>query len=258
METMIFVLGGRGLVGSAFVRVLESSCTPHTVLTRDNYAAFAGKACSLFINANGNSRKPLARQDPMADFDANVRSVRQTLVDFRCDRYIHLSSCDVYPDCSSPDTTSEDAPVALSRQSPYGAHKYLGELCVRQAAPDWLIFRLGGFIGPGLKKNAIFDILHGGPLWLDPDSELQFLHTDAAARIILALAAGSTSREVFNLCGRGLVRLRDVMEATGRQVPVQPDSPLVRYDVSIDRISRLVDVPETRPAVLDFAASYTE
>ena len=75
---------------------------------------------------------------------------------------------------------------------------------------------------------------------------------------MLTLANGSTSREVFNLCGRGLVRLRDVMEATGRQVLIQPDSPCVRYDVAIDKISRLIDIPETRTAVLDFAASYTQ
>jgi nucleoside-diphosphate-sugar epimerase len=185
-----------------------------------------------------------------------VRSVRQSLVDFPCQRYILLSSCDVYPDCSSPATTHEDQPLQVSRQSAYGFHKYLAELCVQHAAPDWLIARLGGFVGPGLRKNAIYDILHGGPLWLDPASELQFMPTDAAARIVLDLALGGYGHEIVNVCGRGVVQLGEVIAQVGSRIPVNPGSPRVRYDVSIDKLAALVDVPSTRQAVADFVRSW--
>jgi nucleoside-diphosphate-sugar epimerase len=254
---MVFLLGGHGLLGSAFARVLSLAGTPYQILTRDNYAEFAGQSCRLFINANGNSRKPLAQRDPVADFDANVRSVRRTLIDFPSDGYLHLSSCDVYPDCSAPAVTPEDLTIDGARQSPYGFHKYLGELCVRHAHPNWLVFRLGGFVGPALKKNAIFDILNGGPLWLHPDSELQFLHTDTAASLMLSIAAQGVSREVFNLCGSGTIRLQEVIDFTGKQVAVQPGSPTVRYEVAIDKVSRHVRVPATRDTVLSFATGYT-
>lgn len=249
---MIFLIGGRGLVGSAFARQCEAQGLPVAILDRESYPSFIGQSCSLLINANGNSRKPLAVSDPMADFDASVRSVRSSLQDFRCERYIHLSSCDVYPDCSSPETTEESACPDITRQSPYGFHKYLAELCVQHAARDWQIFRLGGFVGPGLKKNAIFDIMNGGPLWLDPASELQFLHTDEAARIVLDLARTGPGREVFNLCGKGTIALSEVIAATGREVVVQPGSRRVRYDVSIEKASRLVEIPSTRETVLRF------
>lgn len=249
---MIFLIGGRGLVGSAFARLCEATGRRYAILDRESYPHYRGQSCRLLINANGNSRKPLAKTDPLADFDASVRSVRASLTDFHFERYIHLSSCDVYPDCSSPQATQESVAPDIALQSPYGFHKYLAEQCVRHAAPDWLIFRFGGFIGPGLKKNAIFDILHGGPLWLDPASELQFLHTDAAARIVLELAEGQSTREVYNLCGRGTIALEEVMAASGKRVAVQPSSPRVRYDVSIEKISRLVEIPETRSAVLEF------
>src|SRR5262249_37848750 len=175
---LIFIIGGRGLVGSAFVRLFESTGQPHAVIQRDNYNDFAGQRCDVLINANGNSSKPLARNNPLADFEASVRSVRASLIDFQFDRYVLLSSCDVYPDCSSPAVTGEDQPIDVARQSPYGFHKYLAEQCVAHAAPGSLILRCGGFVGPGLRKNAIYDILHGGTLYLDPASELQFLHTD--------------------------------------------------------------------------------
>ncbi|MCZ2147291.1 MAG: NAD-dependent epimerase/dehydratase family protein [Bryobacterales bacterium] len=249
---MIFILGGHGLVGSAFARVCETEGREYAILDRTTYRDYVGQRCDVFVNANGNSRKPLAKQYPMADFDASVRTVRASLVDFRFGRYVHLSSCDVYADCSSPEVTREEQTPDVAAQSPYGFHKYLAEECVRHAAGDWLIFRLGGFVGPGLKKNAIFDILHGGPLWLDAGSELQFLHTEDAARIMLGLADGEGSREVFNLCGRGTIALSEVLAHTGREVAVTPGSPRVRYEVSIEKIRRRVEVPETRAAVLSF------
>jgi nucleoside-diphosphate-sugar epimerase len=257
---MIFLIGGRGLVGSAFARVLGASGRPVTILDRDTYPHFIGASCELLINANGNSRKPLAIQNPMADFDASVRSVRASLEDFRFERYLHLSSCDVYPDCSSPALTREDTQPQIAKQSPYGFHKYLAEECVRHVCErmkrSWTVFRLGGFVGEGLKKNAIFDILHGGPLWLDAASELQFLHTEDAARLMLSLDEQSVHREVFNLCGSGTISLREVMQHAGRPVAVQPGSPRVQYDVSVDKISRFAEVPDTRSTVLRYVDSF--
>ncbi len=249
---MIFLIGGNGLVGSAFARVLAAEGRKFAILDRQSYRDHVGQACELLINANGNSRKPLAVKDPLADFDASVRSVRCSLADFRFERYLHLSSCDVYADCSSPGTTREDQPLDVPGQSPYGFHKYMAEQCVRHAARDWLIFRLGGFVGPGLKKNAIYDIAHGGPLWLDPESELQFLSTDAAARMMLDIAGRGIGREVINFCGKGVISLRQAMERTGIYVAANPGSPRVRYDVSIEKASRWVEIPGTAETVIEF------
>lgn len=248
----VFILGGKGFVGSAFVRYCERVGRPCAVVDLDNYASFVGQRCRILVNANGNSSKPLASREPLADFDASVRSVRASLLDFRFDKYVHLSSCDVYPDCSSPETTRESLALDPARQSPYGFHKSLAEQCIRHAVPDWLIFRFGGFIGPGLKKNAIFDILQGGPLFLDPASELQFLHTDRAAEIVFQLADRGVTREVFNLCGKGVVRLSEVAEQAPRPIAVQPGSPRVHYEICLRKISEHVTLPETRTAVLDF------
>jgi len=253
---MILILGGRGLMGSAFVRACERASRPFAVIDRQNYAEYAGSECDLFVNANGNSSKLLSRTEPLRDFDANVRTVRSTLADFRSRAYLHLSSCDVYPDCSSPLTTTEDSLPDPARQSPYGFHKYLAEQCVRHGAAEWLIFRLGGLLGPGLKKNAIFDILNGGPLWLDPDSSLQFMNTDKAAELMLDIADRGITRRTLNLCGDGVVQLRDVVDFVARDIPVKPGSPTVRYEVSVAEVAKIVDLPKTRDAVFDFVRSY--
>ncbi len=251
---MIFILGGKGLVGSAFARHCERTGMPYAVIDREEYAANAGHACDVLINANGNSSKRLGDRAPLEDFDASVRSVRASLADFRWKKYVHISSCDVYPDCSSPEATRESNVPDIARQSPYGFHKFLAEQCVRHAGGDWLIFRCGGFVGPGLRKNAIFDILNGGPLYLDPESELQFLHTDRAADVVFQVVNAGASHEIFNLCGRGTVKIGEAAAATGREIAVAPGSPRVRYDINLEKISRVADIPETRPSVLEFIA----
>ena len=79
---MIYILGGRGYVGSAVARLCAARGLDHRVITRENYAELAGTSCRVFVNANGNSKKFLSTREPMTDFDASVRTVRQTLVDF--------------------------------------------------------------------------------------------------------------------------------------------------------------------------------
>jgi hypothetical protein len=105
-----------------------------------------------------------------------------------------------------------------------------------------------------LKKNAIFDIVHGGPIWLDPESELQFMSVDTLAHSVLTLVQQGVRNECLNLCGRGVVKLREVIDWTGNDVAVQPGSPRVRYDVNISKVSRLIDIPPTHETVKAFVA----
>lgn len=249
---MIDIIGGKGFVGSAIVRACQRSGFAYQTITRENVDEFTGTACDILINANGNSKKYMSEREPLWDFDASVRSVRASLVNIRAGRYVHLSSCDVYPDCSSPELTQEDQALDVTGQSAYGFHKYLAELCVMRHAPEWLIFRMGGFVGPGLKKNAIYDILHGGPLWLDPESELQFINVDEAADIIVSMAASGQYKGIYNLCGTGTVRLADVIAAAGKPVECKPGSPKTRYEVATGKLNAHVPVRGTEDAVMEF------
>ncbi|WP_413173121.1 NAD-dependent epimerase/dehydratase family protein [Anabaena azotica] len=249
----VFILGGQGFVGSAYARWAVANQIDYTVITRDNYAEYVGSSCDLFINANGNSRKYLAKESPLEEFDASVRSVKKSLIDFHSNCYIHLSSCDVYPDCSQPSTTKEDNIINISQQSPYGFHKYLAEQCVIHSHSNWIIFRMGGFVGNGMKKNPIFDILQGQRLWVHPQSQLQYINTDAAASIVLELAlSGKYKNEIFNICGEGLIELMEVINLVGSQVKVEPNSPKVNYEISLEKIQQVVKLPQTRETVLKF------
>ena len=169
---MILVIGGGGFVGQAYPRLFERLGLPYTIVTRENYDALSGIDCDLLINANGNSKKFLSDQDPVFDFDASVTSVVRSLERFKPRRYVLLSSGDVYPTQRSPAETQESAALDTTQMSRYGFHKYLAEMVVNAIHPAPLVIRMGGFVGPGMRKNAIFDMLNDAPVWLHPDSEL--------------------------------------------------------------------------------------
>lgn len=251
---MIFILGGRGFIGSAISRYCEFNKINYKIITRDNYAELKELECDIFINANGNSKKYLATKEPLMEFDASVRSVKASLTDFKYKHYIHLSSCDVYPDCSSPESTDEKSIIDISKQSIYGFHKFLAEQCVRQFAKKWLIIRMGGFVGVGLKKNPIYDILEGGPLWLAPESRLQYMDTDVFSKILFNLINQNILNQILNVCGSGTIQLQEVADHAGIKIEINNNSPLVTYEISIERLKGLVEVPESRKTVLDFVS----
>ncbi len=259
-EKSCLVLGGKGFVGSAIVAEARRRGYRTTVVDQDEYAATVGTACDLLINANGNSKKFLATQDPKLDFDLSIRSVARSLQDFKAGRYVFLSSMDVYyPHVRLPEENAETVPLDAARQSPYGFHKALAEQLVRFYARDWLIFRMAGFIGQGLWKNSIHDLLTGQPLRVHPDSSYQYLNTTALASAVLDMAAKAEAHnELFNIAGEGLVSLREVAGwIPGCQLPPAWDAlPLERYELNTAKLSRWTALPPTRDAVRAFVQDW--
>ena len=250
---MIFILGAKGFLGSALATACREQGQEYCGIDQEEYADHLGRTCDLLINANGNSRKYLAREAPLADFAMNVTSVRRSLEDFRYGKYVLFSSADVYPDASAPDTTDEDSSINPALQTPYGFHKYLAEQCVRHRAARWLILRLSGFVGPGLKKNAVHDVLRGNPLWVDAASEFQYLHTSDLASIVLRLAAmHDTDGQVVNVGARGTISVAELARLSGRPLTVLAGSPRVRCELALARLARFCEVPATQAAVERF------
>ena len=221
----------------------------HAVITRSNYAEYAGRRCETLVAAHGNSSKLLGSRDPAADFELTVAAAKRCLEDFGFSRFVLASSCDVYPDCSSPESTREDAPLHPAEQKAYGFHKRLAEQCAVHACPDALVLRLGGMVGPGLRKNPVYDILNGGPLWISPDSRLQYMHTDEVARIAMGLDGGT-----YNLCGAGTVRIGDLPGA--EKVEVAEGAPRVDYDVNVQKVSARARLPGSEATLAEFMSGH--
>jgi nucleoside-diphosphate-sugar epimerase len=253
------VLGGKGFVGSAIVA--EARARGYEVLSvdKDDYDAAVGQRCDVLINANGNSKKFLARENPALEFDLSVRSTQRALQDFKATRVVHLSTMDVYPDIADPALNHEETPIDIRRQSPYGFHKYLAEQIVRHYAARWLIFRMAGFVGPGLWKNSIFDLLTGQPLRVHPDSEYQYLNTQDLARAVFTVLNSSMDQDIINVAGSGVISLRQVAGMIpGRSLdPAWNSLPREHYEMNVDKLSRLYPLPHTQDTIRNFIRDWT-
>ncbi len=246
----LLVLGSAGFVGSAVVREAKTRGLSVHEIDQDTYRP--GLHARWLINANGNSKKFLAREQPAREFDLSVRSVMQSLQDFTCERYCFLSTIDVYDQVRDPAANAETAVIQRDRLSAYGLHKLLAEDLVRHYAPKWLILRMGGFVGPGLRKNSIYDLLKGLPLRVHPDSRYQYQHTQALAATALDLLQAGSEKEVWNVAGDGLVSLREIASLVpGARLP-EPQGQPEFYEVNLAKLKAKRPVALSKDTVVKF------
>ncbi len=253
MKTCL-VIGAKGFIGSAVAAEAAARGYAVTAVDLDNYQESKGAEAGLLINAAGNSRKFIDDQDPVKGYELSVTSVMNVLHDFRFKFYVQLSSGAVYPDEGNPHKNSEETVLQPSEMTRYGFHKWLAEQLVQHYAPKHLIVRMGGFVGPGLKKNAMFDLLTGGPLFVHPDSEFQYMDTRDLAKAVFELCEGAAGKEtLFNLSACGTVSVRQAAAWAGRELPEESSArPKVRAELNVDKAARLITLPKTGDAVKRF------
>lgn len=234
----IAILGGKGMLGSDLVKFLSQDFTV-TPITRQNYARYKGKSFDVLINANGNSRRYWALQNIYEDFEASTVSVYKSVLDFKYDKYIYISSVDVYPDPSSPKTTSERSLIDATKQNAYGFHKYLSEQIVRKHANNWMILRPSAILGTNLKKGPIYDIMQGNTVYITRQSKIQFISTKAINDVIHVIIKENKSSEIYNVGGLGVFNFKSVSEIFDIDLINSKEAKKQIYNMDISRIKRL-------------------
>lgn len=223
-------------------------------VTRANYHTLIGTRGDVVVDAAGNSRKFWAEDEPFAEFDASVVHRARTLRDFPGGVQVHISSVDVYDNLATSAATKEDS-SAVGYGSNYGFHKHLAEEIARRYGGEWVILRLAGMLGPGLRKNPVFDILNRLPLRIHPDSRYQFMPTDSVAAICAELLDSGVRNEVFNVCGTGLISPREVAQLAGCDLDLSAlprDSQPRVVDIDVTKISQRTSLPATRDTTAAF------
>jgi nucleoside-diphosphate-sugar epimerase len=179
----------------------------------------------------------------------NVKTTLATLFDFKIDKYVYISSVDVYNDVSNPANNHEDVAIRPEKLSNYGFDKYLGELVVKKYAQKWLIFRCGGMVGEGLKKNPIYDMIYLKKLFVHPKSSFQFINTADVANIIESLM--EQDNEIFNVCGKGVIILESILKYFSINL-YQYGEKIEHYEINTAKIDQLVNLKTTSDTVLSF------
>jgi nucleoside-diphosphate-sugar epimerase len=100
-----------------------------------------------------------ANLDPKSDW-SNIQRVKELISTVHAERVLLISTVDVY---SVPIGVDEDSNNFHTTPG-YGLNRLLFERFVTERFPCVTILRLPAIFGPGLKKNALFDMLYGNQI----------------------------------------------------------------------------------------------
>lgn len=230
------LIGHSGFVGTSLLRQASFDGK----FNRSNIASIGERSWELVVCAAPSAVKWRANKFPDED-RAHVGALIAALEPVRCDRFVLISTVDVYP---QPHGVDEDTPIDAAACMPYGLHRWQLEEAVRQRFGDSaLIARLSQLFGPGLKKNFVYDLIWNNALHLvDHRSRLQFYDASRLWRDLQAALAGGV--DLINLAAEPL-RCDDLArEVFAREFDnVTPGGP-VDYDMRSCRLGALgIDGP---------------
>jgi nucleoside-diphosphate-sugar epimerase len=231
-----FILGGNGTLGSAFVDILKKRKEKYKIITKDNYNFYKNKKCSIFINSNGNSSKFLASQSPQNDFEKSVTVVFNSIFDFKYDKYVFISSADVYDNL---DKTSESVIINNPRND-YGKNKLISELIIRLYCKKWLIFRPSTIISIKAKKGLLYDLLNSKKVFLNPNSSYSLIRSETVAKIILGT---KKNNEIFNISGTGSVKINELKKKLNSISKFNLNKKKEEYVIETKKINKLLKKP---------------
>lgn len=150
------LIGYTGFVGSTLLKqhMFEQSFRSTTI------CEIYGKEFDLAVCCATPAQKWIANREPVADIH-KIKRLIESLGTFQCNTFILISTVDVFKDSAG---AHEDSPVDEAGLHPYGLHRRMLEKFVAARFPNYLIVRLPGLVGPGLRKNIIFDFLNNNNL----------------------------------------------------------------------------------------------
>lgn len=178
------LIGHTGFVGSHLARRQGFDLK----INRSNLEALRGRELDYVVCAGLPAAKWIANRDPAAD-RANMQRLRDVLATLHVDRFVLISTVDVYPQTEGCDESVD--PTGLPNHA-YGTHRLEFEHAVRARFPQACVLRLPALFGTGLRKNVIFDLLHRNQLEvINPASRFQWYPLERLAGDIgSALGAG--------------------------------------------------------------------
>jgi nucleoside-diphosphate-sugar epimerase len=167
-----------------------------------------------------------ANRNPEEDW-AGIRRLLDVLETVKADRFVLISTVDVYKD---PNGCDEDATLDLDGLHAYGTHRRRVEEFVLDRYQDRaVIVRLPGLFGPRLKKNLIFDLMEGRDVsGFNPNSTFQFYDITRLQSDLDVIERNKLA--LVNLAVEP-VRVADVATVIGGNPAFLPGAPKVSYDM---------------------------
>lgn len=143
------LIGFTGFVGSTLLK----QASFESLYRSTNINEIDQQSFDIVVCTAAPAQKWIANREPVADLQ-NIESLIAHLKTVTCKTFILISTVDVF---KSPIGVDEETPIDEEGLHAYGLHRRLLEKFVESHFPNHLIVRLPGLVGPGLRKNVIFD-----------------------------------------------------------------------------------------------------
>lgn len=161
------LIGSSGFVGS----ILLKQTSFDSLYRSTTVSGIGGKSFETVVCAAAPAQKWIANREPVVDRQ-NIEILIEHLATMSCKTFVLISTVDVF---KSPIGVDEKTPVVEDGLHAYGLHRHQLEKFVQSHFPNHLIVRLPGLVGPGLRKNVIFDFLNENNLQaIDSNGVFQF------------------------------------------------------------------------------------
>lgn len=161
------LIGSTGFVGSTLLKQTHFAA----LYRSNNIHEIDGRDFNVVVCAGAPAQKWIANREPLED-RKKIESLINHLRTVKCTLFILISTVDVF---TNPLGVNESTSVREIGLHPYGYHRRLLEKFVEQHFPRHLIVRLPGLVGPGLRKNVIFDLHNNNNLQaIDSRAVFQF------------------------------------------------------------------------------------
>lgn len=216
------LVGHSGYVGGTLLRQARFD----HLYRSTNIGQIAGQRFDTVVCAGAPAQKWIANRDPAADAAA-IDGLIAPLREVRCERFILVSTVDVF---AEPVGVDEDSPVRTEGLHAYGLNRRRLEEFVLGHFPGALVLRLPGLVGPGLRKNVVFDLHNDNRLEaIESRSVFQFYPmVNLWHDIGIAVAAGL---ECVHLTAAPVSVAEVAASGFGRPFDNQLDGTPARYDL---------------------------
>lgn len=192
----ICVVGHTGFVGQA---VYNNLLNKHEVFKLNTKTNIPTQEFDITINCAGNSKKYLAQTYP---FQVNLieNNVINSILKLKTKKIIHISSIE----------------ASSSLNNNYAISKLNTEKAIISHFPEAIILRLGGLVGPNLRKNVVFDIVNNKKLFVTLDSTYNYISSQEVARIIEVIIDKNIKNNTINICSCNTITVQEIINEASK------------------------------------------
>jgi nucleoside-diphosphate-sugar epimerase len=198
LKMKICIIGHKGFIGNTIYNYFIDK---HSVFTIEKKTKNIPKEeFDIVINCAGNAKKYLSEKKPFEDVLTNAK-IFHTILQLKIKKFIHISSI-----------SASEIP-----NNNYTISKLISENYSKLYFPNCIILRIGGVIGPNLKKNVVFDIINNKNLFITFDSTYNYISTHEIAKIIEKIIKLNIKNEIINVAASQPICVNNIIKEAKKE-----------------------------------------